>query len=346
MTTGNQSGAGSFGEAADRPLIAAGHRDAFDELAGMVSTLLESRRATGEAMHIGQILDRAFDEILILDPRTLRIQYVSAGVRRTQGRRQGELLNANLQTIALGYPIEALKQLAKSGMGNGDVCFEAQHTRRDGSAYPVDVRVLMMGGGAQVQLILLANNISGRRHAERMLEHMAVSDRVTGLPNRHHFDAKLAVAVRRARNSGCALAVMVVEIDRLREIRHVYGQKVADCLTCEFGERIRRAVGASELVAHLGGDQFAVVLEDYYEADKPRDVAVEIHDALDAPFLAGEKQIKVTASSGITYFGEADETADDVLARAGQAVSEAAMSGVRLFVLAAPVDERLHAAQA
>lgn len=318
-------------------------REALSDLALMVSTLLESRKVSSEAAHIGQILNYAFDEIIMLDPRTFKIQFVNSGAQESLGRSQSELLHMDLRVVVAGYPLKELEELscpAGDNLDHGPVhdggsqlWFEAQHARKDGSCYPVEVRAVVIGGAGMEQLILLANDISKRRRTERLLEEIAVNDSVTRLPNRYHFEARLEAAMRHSRAAGGPVALMLIEIDSLREIRHGYGQRIADNVLSEFGERLRRCVGASDLVAHLGGGEFAGVLEDYYDADKPRDIAVLINDALELPFWTAKGALQLKVRIGITFFEECQETVEAFLGRADEAVNEAALSGVRLCVL-------------
>jgi len=317
-------------------------RDALSDLALMVSTLLESRQMSSEATHIGQILNYAFDEIIMLDARTLKIQFVSGGAQRALCRSQFELLGMSLHNVVMGYPFAALTELIRADKSGDDadagapLCFEAHHVRKTCSLYPVEVRAVVIGSTGREQLILLANDISERRRTERALEDMAVNDVVTRLPNRYQFDARLSAAMEMAGNNSGPVALMLVEVDRLREIRLAHGQRVADSVLCEFGERLRRSVGASDLAAYLGDDRFAIILEDYYDGDTPRETAVLINDALDAPFHTDAEPLRIAARIGIALFEGGEDSADALLGRADEAVHEAAQMGVKLRVFARP----------
>ena len=167
---------------------------------------------------------------------------------------------------------------------------------------------------------LFASFIPVLRRASRQLgshideiEHLALHDSLTGLPNRMLFRDRIEQVLADAtRNHGRA-AVLLLDLDRFKEINDVLGHANGDELLQAFGTRLRRALRDTDTVARLGGDEFGVVMrvsgvEDVSEA------AARIHAALDAPFAIGDMSLDVRASIGGALFPN-DATDPETLVR-------------------------------
>lgn len=145
-------------------------------------------------------------------------------------------------------------------------------------------------------------------------------DVVTGLPNRQMLDDRLARAVDRAKVAHEGVALMIVGIDRFRDINEAFGPRVGDIVLQKVARRVRGAVPPVEVVARFGGDEFAVLFSESADAPAVEHVATAVMKSLDRPIRIAAREIHVTASGGISVFPADTDNADELIAKAGQAM--------------------------
>jgi len=137
-----------------------------------------------------------------------------------------------------------------------------------------------------------------RREAEQTVERMAYYDTLTGLPNHVQFEEHLRQSLSKAGARDKNLALLLLDLDRFREINDALGFAQGDLLLKDVGARIREAVGADGLAARMRGDEFAVLLE-VHDADQAVAAARRILAALEDPFVLRDITLDVSAAIGI-----------------------------------------------
>ena len=147
-------------------------------------------------------------------------------------------------------------------------------------------------------------------------EHQALHDALTDLPNRLHFNQRLDDALQDARLRSTKVAVLLIDLDRFKEINDTLGHQAGDELLQKIGPRILDAVPAGTAVARFGGDEFAVVLEDVRDASHAAASAERIVEALEQPFQVDDLRLDVEASIGIAMYPEHGEDNDTLVQRA------------------------------
>jgi diguanylate cyclase (GGDEF)-like protein len=167
---------------------------------------------------------------------------------------------------------------------------------------------------------LYGQDVTEARRKSALIEHMALHDDLTGLPNRAGLRARLKAAIGRGPS---AAALVMLDVEGLNPIRALFGHLVSDRLLIEVARRIRDAVGADGLAAKLGGDQFAVLLE--RATDEPAAIAAarRVAEVLAAPFEVDSHRLQVGVRSGITLVGGPTDNSEDALKRADLAKHQA-----------------------
>jgi diguanylate cyclase (GGDEF)-like protein len=135
--------------------------------------------------------------------------------------------------------------------------------------------------------------------------HQATHDALTGLPNRVLFQSRAA----RALSEGKGIAVVLLDIDRFKDVNDTLGHAIGDRLLCEVSERLEHAVSGRATVARLGGDEFALVIADIDEPAQAVAIVNELHREMSRPIRMEGLALAVTASAGIAL---APEHGDDV----------------------------------
>jgi diguanylate cyclase (GGDEF)-like protein len=201
--------------------------------------------------------------------------------------------------------------------------------RRAGTeTFPVDVSVSSMRLKAEEQQLLIysVRDITARKEAEAALEHQALHDALTDLPNRVLLHDRLQQAIRAAQRDGSPVALLVMDLDRFKEVNDTFGHHTGDQLLAQLGTRLGSVLRGSDTIARLGGDEFAVLLPTATVEDA-REIADRLLQMLDEPFALGGLQLEIDASIGIALAPEHGSDADTLLRRADVAMYVAKRSG-------------------
>jgi diguanylate cyclase (GGDEF)-like protein len=162
--------------------------------------------------------------------------------------------------------------------------------------------------------------------------HQAMHDSLTGLPNRTLFQQRLDEAVA-ARHPRRHVAVLLMDLNRFKEVNDTLGHYFGDQLLKEVAKRLQAAVGNDTTVARLSGDEFGFLIGDLDDAGQAVNAAKQMLDVLEAPFLVEELTLQVGASIGVALCPQHGEDADALLQRADVAmyVAKEARAGVELY---------------
>ncbi|MBD5802438.1 Phytochrome-like protein cph2 [Azoarcus sp. Aa7] len=155
---------------------------------------------------------------------------------------------------------------------------------------------------------------------EQQIKSMALQDALTGLPNRALFNERLQQALGLARRLAQPVSVLLIDLNRFKEVNDTLGHHVGDRLLCEVAERLRAVlVRASDTPARLGGDEFAVLLPTASEA-MAETTARKILQSFEAPVFVEGRQLDVGGSIGVATFPEHGDDANVLMSRADAAM--------------------------
>jgi len=167
-----------------------------------------------------------------------------------------------------------------------------------------------------------------RTEAEKMVQHMAYFDTLTGLPNRNVIYDRLLKAIRANSDSGKSIALLLVNLDHFKEINDTLGHDQGDEILRQVGRRIREVIFERDIVARPGSDEFLVLMRDLSNAEDI-DVAIDkIISAMNPPFKIEDLPIRVEASIGIALYPDHGQTAEDLFRRTEIAMHVSKGSGI------------------
>ena len=172
-----------------------------------------------------------------------------------------------------------------------------------------------------IPLLLLplgAVYVGGRQAV--ITEYQALYDALTGLPNRALFQDRVQRGILAARRTSSGVAVMIMDIDRFKEVNDTLGHHHGDRLLKEIGSRLEASLRQSDTVARLGGDEFAVLLPDASTPEAAVRVAEKIQRELAEPFVIDEITLDVKGSIGIAVYPYYGHDAETLLQRADVAM--------------------------
>ncbi len=135
-------------------------------------------------------------------------------------------------------------------------------------------------------------------------EHLALHDELTGLPNRRLLEDRLTKALDTAKRNGTYVAVLVVDLDRFKEVNDTFGHRTGDQLLRLIVERLSARIRQSDTFARTGGDEFTIVATGLGGRDAADRLASDLLQALDTPILFEEHQLHAGASIGVAVYPE------------------------------------------
>ncbi len=202
-----------------------------------------------------------------------------------------------------------------------------------------EVRMLPQAEGP---LLIVVRDITDRRRAKARIEYLALYDLLTRLPNRKLFIRDATLAIRDARRTGTAMALLYLDLDRFKRINDSLGHSVGDALLQHVARRLEQCVRPSDAnlvngdpvsstepprVARIGGDEFVVLLTGLSEEGQTIPVADRIQHLFAEPFECAGHRFVVTPSVGIAMFPKDAVEVDDLLVKADMAMRQAKDQG-------------------
>lgn len=197
------------------------------------------------------------------------------------------------------------------------------------------------------ELIVQFEDITTLKNAEAALTERALTDSVTGLPNRYAITDRLAMAIARLARRPGTVCVLFCDLDQFKQVNDAFGHDAGDGLLAAVARRLSAAVRPEDSVGRLGGDEFVVVCEGF---DDPMEAAVlagRLQLRMRAPWTFAGHEFTPTASIGIAYTSDASCSPGDLLRQADVAMYRAKDSGRdRIEVYDRSLDDDLAAALA
>ena len=156
--------------------------------------------------------------------------------------------------------------------------------------------LLIVGTGVSTYLVEMRTRVD----AQDQLHHIAMHDALTGLENRHAFNGKLRRRCQRLARGGPPFALLMVDLDRFKPVNDTLGHPVGDRVLKAVAARLQTAVRENDMVARIGGDEFAIITDGLSDPQIAGHLAERIVDVLSRPFVVGGQVAEIGASVGIT----------------------------------------------
>src|SRR6185369_11943317 len=221
---------------------------------------------------------------------------------------------------------QALDDVVKTP--GGQLSTEVRMRHADGTLRHVEVGLKNLLEDPAVQgVVVNYRDVTGRRMLEDELRHQAFHDSLTGLPNRALFLDRLSHGLSRRRRFRGPLAVLFVDLDDFKTVNDSLGHAAGDDLLKSVAERLARSLRSGDTIARMGGDEFAVLVEEANGRDAPDKVAQRLLAALQPPFSINGSELFVRASVGLTVSTTRNDSAEDLLRNADTAMYTAKANG-------------------
>lgn len=295
---------------------------------------------TRAALHASEALYRLmFEENtavqIVADLETGALVDANPAALAFYGYPRDVMLRMNSRELSGLSPEERLERLERVRSVNHHT-FEQRHILATGEVRDVEVH-LSLSKGERGLIYTIVHDITERKRANAALVYQALHDGLTGLPNRGRLHTGLEAAVAAGHTDGLPVALLLLDLDRFKEVNDTLGHHVGDLLLQQIAHILQGAVRGDALVARLGGDEFAVLLPGT-DSDSAEEVAEAVLRLVRAPLTLAGHPIAVDVSIGVAAVPEHALDTDTLLRCADVAMYQAKRSGGGVVVYRAADD--------
>ncbi|AVP56262.1 sensor domain-containing protein [Pulveribacter suum] len=296
-----------------------------------ILTDLTARRAAEERQRLASaVVDNTVEGVVVTDAQT-RILSVNAAFTRILGYCEDELRGLTPRVFKSGRHDRAFYEamwdsMARQGYWRGEIW----NRRKSGEVLPerMSLSAVRDAQGQLTHYVCIFTDISEEKARQAQLEFLAQRDALTGLSNRLHFGQQLQQAVAEARASGEQLAVLLLNLDRFKDVNGSWGHAVGDQVLQHIAQQVRSALRPGDLIGRLAGDEIAVVARQLRHGDGAAAVARSLIAAVGQPWHSPQGiAVVVGVSVGISMFPAHGASAQLLLQGAHAAVYGAKARG-------------------
>lgn len=283
----------------------------------------------------GRLLDHSWDEILIFEADGLTIVQANDGALDNLGYNSSEILAMTYDQL-LGdmdkYDLQQTLKPLNDGL-DSVVIFEANHRRKDGSEYPVEIRVQMSHSEVPAVYLVNVHDITERKKAEERLHFLANYDLLTGLPNRGLMMDRLGQALENSKRTQNTCALIFMDLDGFKEVNDTLGHDAGDNLLKVVAIRLQESLRKSDTIARLGGDEFTILLQNLHSVRDVDRIAEKIIKEISRPVLISGQEVVVTTSLGVSIFPTSNDDVNSLLRKSDSAMYVAKKTGKNKWCL-------------
>jgi diguanylate cyclase (GGDEF)-like protein/PAS domain S-box-containing protein len=276
-------------------------------------------------------------ESIMMTDADVNIVAVNPAFEQITGYRQDEVLGKNPKLLRSGrhdddYFDAMWASLATSGQWRGEIW----NRRKCGEVYPerISINAIRDADARVSSYISISSDISALEAANHQVDFLSNHDALTLLPNRALLNDRMRQAIAAARRDERQVALLLFDIDRLQRINDSLGHETGDMLLQEMARRAGALAGPTDTLAHLGGDEFVLLLTQCADSDDIIVAARRLIEDIAQPLQVGGHDLIVTASLGISIYPRDGATPGDLLKAADVALShmkDAGRNGFRFF---------------
>jgi diguanylate cyclase (GGDEF)-like protein/PAS domain S-box-containing protein len=338
--------------------------DLADDLESMRHELVDRSQAIiAREGRISAIMNNVVDGIITIDDSGT-IESMNPAALQIFGYEQADISDINLDNLLNDSSIFARNPRDQTGLSSSKTSITSIMThetvgrRKDGNTLPIEIAISELTRSEGRLFIAIARDITERKRSEeelkalhddlerrvikrtkelaslnQELEHQALHDALTELPNRLLLQDRMHQALLSAQREHHQLALLITDLDRFKEINDTLGHHYGDLVLQEVSARMRTALRGSDTIARLGGDEFAVLLPYIESADDAVMAARKLVAAMEKPIVLEDHSFHVGISVGIALFPDHGTDGSTMMRHADVAmyVAKRSTSGYALY---------------
>lgn len=288
----------------------------------LVGDISKRKRAEEELEFKSLLLDNAIDSVIAFGTDE-RIIYANEAAYKTRGYSKDEFIGKLLKDITVPEHTDLIKPMIKSSIENGNVKLETGHLREDGTIMPVEIHAQPVNFRGRNVIAAIVRDITERKEVEDLFNYAAYYSPLTSLPNRMLLKDRLDAAIAHSQQDNHYAALLFLDLDNFKTINDTLGHISGDSLLKQVAERLNTCLHEEDTIAHLGGDEFALLLPKIDRVDEAMRVAEKVLEVIRSPFSLGERILHTTTSIGIALCPIDGEDSQLLLKNADTALNRA-----------------------
>ncbi len=267
--------------------------------------LKTTRNLVDKGIYLESILSSAIDMAIVATDSDFRIRYFNPKAEEVFGVRREEVFDHPVDDLFVleGVPKGRLVKAREIVARKGAYRFIMQLDRGGGlRSYENRVSGIIDGEQRLVGFVLMMRDVTERKRTEATIRHLAFHDALTGLPNRVLLNERLDQALAHASRYGSSGVLMMLDLDRFKDINDTLGHSIGDLLLKEVAIRLQGAMRKSDTVARMGGDEFVVLVPTISSQESVAAIAEKIGNILRQPCSCDGHELVITTSIGVALF--------------------------------------------
>lgn len=300
----------------------------------VLETNITGLREADAAIRLSASVFEATTEGIIVTDTAATIVSVNSAFTALTGYTAKDVVGENARILKSGrhdgaFFADMFAQLQATNLWKGEVWSK----RKDGSIFleRLSISSIYNEAGEVSRYVAAIADITENWDKEQLVQHLALHDGLTGLPNRtllmERLGQLIAKAVRESRN----IALMFLDLDGFKSVNDTFGHDVGDWVLKTVSTRLLGLLRNSDTVARLGGDEFVILLDNPESCEKVAMVASRVIEVVNGPMQLNGRTVQVGTSVGIATFQNDGMSARDLLKRADDAMYVAKRSGKNSF---------------
>jgi diguanylate cyclase (GGDEF)-like protein/PAS domain S-box-containing protein len=302
--------------------------------------ITEQRRAEEERDRIREfltvIVDNAPVPIFVKDAIANRYILVNRASEGFWGVARAEMIGKTPREVFTSHEADRIAERDAQLINAGQACIEERQvcTPNNGNRDIISRRIAINNAeGSPLYIIGVIEDITERKRTEARIAHLAHHDVLTGLANRVAFTIKIEEAAARQRRWGMAFNILMLDLDRFKDVNDAHGHPVGDVLLKQVAARLASSLRETDTLARLGGDEFAIIQAGEAGAENAKTLANRIVELLTTSFDIDGKELAIGTSVGIALAPDHGLEASELLKRADLALYRVKANGGNDFCL-------------
>jgi diguanylate cyclase (GGDEF)-like protein/PAS domain S-box-containing protein len=275
----------------------------FGFLAMIIVMSMILNHETYQQLKLSSLVFASTSEGLLITDKDNIIVAVNPAFREMTGYSAEEVVGRNPSILSSGrqnqsFYVAMWQTIKATGKWQGEIW----NRRKNGEVYAewLSINTIFNKDGSVNRRVGLFSDITKQKENEQLIWKQANLDELTGLLNRHIINERLEYSIRKSSRSSLKVALMMIDLDRFKEVNDTLGHELGDTLLKEAAQRMVGCLRETDALGRLGGDEFVVLLEDIDHSESVGRTASKLLEKLSAPYRLGHELAYISASIGIT----------------------------------------------
>ena len=299
-----------------------------------VRDITESKITDKRLRQAAAVFENTRDGVMVVNTQ-LRITHINTAFTDITGYTEAEAIGQCASLLRSGrHNTEFFREMWQSILKTGHWQGEIWNRRKNGELYPefLSISAVTDKSGETSNYVGVFADISKLKASEVQLDFLAHHDPLTRLPNRLLLLSRLEHALKIAQREQKMFALLMLDLDRFKEVNDSFGHLAGDELLQQIAQRLSSRLRGVDTVCRLGGDEFTILLEDMSQPEDAALVANDIINVLSQPWQLSENiEVRIGASVGISLYPDHGDEPEQLLQQADSALYDAKAEGRGCF---------------